>query len=758
MDADRPDTCKPDELFGRVIADVLRYRPAANIDLLRRAYAFARSQHGDSPRKSGELFIMHPLHVAQILAELEMDEVTLAAGLLHDVVEDCQVTKQQIASEFGAEVGFLVEGLTNLPMKGVDAGKPEDTARDEDEPVVAAAGERRRWREEVQRNALNIRKMLVATANDLRVIVIKLADRLHNMRTLDALPHHRQLRMANETLQIFAPLAHRLGIWQLKWQLEDLAFKYVEPEEFARVAELVAENRAQRQADVNQAISILQASLQEQAMQAEVRGRPKHLYSIYNKMKNQGLEFDQLFDLTALRVIVNTRQECYQALGIVSDIWRPLPGMFSDYITNAKSNMYQSLHIKVLGPKGAPLEVQIRTWEMHRVAEFGIAAHWQYKEGGKVNDKFERRLAALRNQLAQWQDDSRDHGDFLRNVTDDLFTAQIFVYSPKGDVIDLPAGSTPIDFAYRIHSEVGQHCVGARVNGRVVPLSSQLSNMDNVEIMTRSNAVPSRDWMAFVKTSHARVKIRSYFRRLNHAENVARGREMLQKEMANLTERDARAFGDEPRALLKDESLRAVARLFNTPNETELLASIGFGTISPQSVLNRLKPQADLQPRLQIGGRRSDDARLRITVGGDSADNVEIRRSRCCLPIPGDAVIGYVTRGRGLALHRRECSNASQYLQHEAERCTPVEYLGHENQVFQVVLRVDMGDRTGIIADIGFIFAELKTNITAINTQSHRNRTATLTLSIEVRDTDHLARIIDRLRLMHDVISISRSA
>ncbi|HZO89164.1 MAG TPA: bifunctional (p)ppGpp synthetase/guanosine-3',5'-bis(diphosphate) 3'-pyrophosphohydrolase [Chthonomonadaceae bacterium] len=751
-------TCDIAATMERVIARLAEYRPQADTDLVRRAFAFACERHEGQTRNSGEPYITHPVEVTEILADLEMDEQTLAAGLLHDVIEDCGVTVEELAREFGEDVAHLVESLSKLQIAGVDEGKKKHERPEDEEELSPAAVARRQKQAEMARNAANLRKIFVTMAKDLRVIIIKLADRLHNMRTLGALPPARQFRMATETLQIFAPLAHRLGIWQLKWQLEDLAFKYVDPEAYAQIAAMVARNRTERQAEVDEAIEILQAKLKEEGIDAQVRGRPKHLYSIYNKMKQQGLEFSELYDLTALRVIVHTRAECYHVLGIVSALWTPIPGMFSDYIAQSKSNMYQSLHIKVLGPKGTPLEVQIRTWEMHRTAEFGVAAHWQYKEGGKASDQFERRLSFLRQQMFDWQADSRDHNEFMRNITEDLFTDQVFVLTPKGDVIDLPAGSTPVDFAYRVHSDVGQHCVGAKVNTRLVPLSYQFKNGDVVEIITRPSANPSRDWLAFVKTSHAKSRIKSYFRKLHHAENVERGRDLLEKELTHQLERDAKAWGESPRDLIKDESLRLIAPLFNMPNETELLASIGYGTVAPLTVLNKLKPTpAPAEPGIQIGGKKADDRKLQIVASGLEADNVLFRRSRCCLPIPGDDVIGYVTRGRGMALHRRECPNAQHYLKTEADRCTAVEYVGNDGQVYQVYLIVECLDRTGLLADVGNIFAENKTNITAVKTQSHRDKTATLELALEVRNTDHLALIMQKLRSLSDILDIHRA-
>ena len=708
--ADTDPMQRANDTLDSIIGRLKEYRPQADADLVRRAFEFAEEKHRPQKRKNGEPYIIHPVEVTEILAELEMDEKTLAAGLLHDVVEDCEVSHEEIERLFGAEVGHLVDGVTKLQIRGVDEGK-DNVDAEEDEDISPATSERVKKQAEMAKNAANMRKLFVAMARDLRVIIIKLADRLHNMRTLSALSLSRQYRMAAETLHIFAPLAHRLGIWQLKWQLEDLAFKYVNPEGYTEVAAMVATNRAERQAEVDEAIKLLHTELHDHGIDAYVAGRPKHLYSIYNKMRQQGLEFSELYDLTALRVIVHTHKECYHALGILSSLWPPRPGMFSDYIAQSKGNMYQSLHVKVLGPKQTPLEVQIRTWEMHRTAEFGIAAHWQYKEGGKTSDQFERRLSFLRQQMFDWQAENRDPNDFLRNVTDDLFTDQVFVRTPKGDVIDLPAGSTAVDFAYRVHSDVGQHCVGAKVNTRLMPLSYPFKNGDVVEIITRPSASPSRDWLAFVKTSHARSRIKSYFKRLNHAENVEMGRSMLEKELATQLERDPKPWGEDPRSLLKDEPLRAIASHFNVPNETELLASVGYGTVPTIRVLNRLKPSAPaVEPGIQIGGKRSDENKLQI-AGDLDAKNVLFRRSRCCLPIPGDDVVGYVTRGTGMALHRRECTNLQQYLRTEPDRCTRVEYVGNDGQVYQVFLTIECLDRINLLADVGNMFGENKTNI-----------------------------------------------
>ncbi len=743
---------------------LLEYRPEADSELVWRAYRFAREKHKGQIRKSGEPYIVHPVEVCRILVELEMAEPVLAASLLHDVVEDCGVELSELHAEFGPEIERLVDGLTKLQIMGVDEGKEADEP-DSAEEVSPAVLARRKKQADTAKNAANLRKIFVAMAKDLRIIIIKLADRLHNMRTLSSLSPSRQLRMANETLQIFAPLAHRLGIWQLKWQLEDLAFKYAQPEAYAVVAQLVARNRGERQAEVDEAMDALKAMLAARGIEADVKGRPKHLYSIHNKMQQHQLEFNDLFDLTALRVIVHTRDECYRVLAEVGALWAPIPGMFSDYIAQSKGNLYQSLHTKVIGPSGRPLEVQIRTWEMHRTAEFGVAAHWQYKEGGRANNEFERRISFLQQQLFDWHVDSKDHNEFMRNVSEDLFADQVFVRTPGGDVIDLPAGSTPVDFAYRVHSKLGEHTVGARVNGRMVPLTYSFDpankvfkNGDVVEIITRPSAQPSRDWLAHVKTSHARSRIRSYFRRVNQAENVQRGREAMERELTHQVERDPKGWGENPTAFLKDEAIRGTAAHFNVGSEVELLAAIGYGTIAPITVLTRLKPPPPPpKDAISTSAGVADDRKLQIRAGSLDAKNLMFRRSLCCLPIPGDDAIGYITRGSGMALHRRTCKNAATFLRDELERCRPVEYVGNEGQVYKVVLRMETIDRTGLLADVSAVFGENKTNITAVKTNSHRNHTVTMEISIEVRNTDHLTMILDKVRGMPDVLEADRT-
>jgi len=590
----------------------------------------------------------------------------------------------------------------------------------------------------------------MAMARDLRVVIIKLADRLHNMRTLWAMPPDHQVRTALETEQVFAPLAHRVGIWQMKWELEDLVFRYAYPAEYERVAKLVAQTRADRQSEVDEAVRILKEAFAREGLpEAHITGRPKHLYSIYQKMQHQDLDFDDIYDLVAVRVIVHTRPQCYQALGIVSGVWTPIPTMYSDYISRSKTNLYQSIHVKVIGPHAKPVEIQIRTWDMHRTAEFGVAAHWAYKEhgdGAKAQEQFDKRMSWLRRELFEWPLDAPDSGTFLRQVAQNLFSDQVFVFTPKGDVMDLPAGATVVDFAYRIHSDVGDRAIGARVNGKFVPLAHSFKNGDVVEVITRANGAPGRDWLSLAKTAHARSKIKGYFRRVMLAENIERGRALLQRE--------AEKMGIE-RSALRDEALGPIAQTLNLPSETELYAALGYGSLGVVAVLNRLAPdRQEPERRPQASRGRSSDSHLRVTVG--SVDNIAFKRARCCQPIPDDKVLGYVTRSEGLALHRAECPNALHFLKVEAERIIAVEYSGMPGQVYNVFLRITTADRRGLLGDIGDVFAEHGVMITQMHTKSKRDHTATLDVEAEIRDLAHLAKLEAGLQRLPDVISVER--
>jgi len=755
-----------EESPAQMLIDKARvYHPNTDADLLRRAYAYAADKHAGQTRRSGEPYITHPLAVAEILTDLEMNDATLAAGLLHDVVEDCGVSRDELAKEFGDEIADLVDGVTKLKLADFEARVEGEPGARLDAPpaeIVPEAEEviaRKKRHGETSKSAANLRKILLAMAKDLRVMVIKLADRLHNMRTLSAMPEHRQPKVAQETLQIFAPLAHRLGIWQVKWQLEDLGFKYTRPDAYNDLKQKLDKTRAQREKDIQIATDLLKTRLAEEGIQAEFQGRPKHLYSIYNKMKSQGLDIDEIYDLIALRVIVPTVADCYHALGIAHQVWMPLPGRFDDYIAKTKSNGYQSLHTKVIGPTGEPLEIQIRTTEMHRTADFGIAAHWQYKEGGATGKKraagdkgFDKKMTLLRQQLFDWQSDSKEPGEFLRSVVGDLFTDQVFVFTPKGDVLDFPLGATPVDAAYRIHSDLGQHCAGAKVNGKIVPLTYQFKNGDIVEILSRTSASPSLDWLASAKTSHARTKIKGYFRKLRYSANVARGRELLQKELERLHL--------DWRVLLAPETLAKIADGLNHHSPDDLLAAIGYGDAAVGSVVTRLR---GLTPEAPHEATRSFDRMAgkpvnsgKLQVGGDLED-VAIVRAKCCQPVPGDDVAGYMTRGKGIALHRHGCANVAHYQQTEPERLIEIDWQPSDpTQRYSTDIKIELVDRIGLLEDIGKLFSEAKTFIQAIRTRSHPDHTAVMQISFDAINTDHIQSMIVRLQRLTDVMDIHR--
>jgi len=721
-----------------IIEKVKKYNPSADTSLLQRAYELAARVHEGQKRLSGEPYINHPLETAAILAELEMDIDSIAAALLHDVIEDASVGFDELAKEFGKEIAHLVDGVTKLKLADFEPREPESDQEG-----------RKRRHSEYSRSAENLRKIFLAVARDFRVMVIKLADRLHNMRTLSALPPERQLKVATETLQIYAPLAHRLGIWQIKWQLEDLAFKHLHPREYEDIAERVAKTRRDRESELNQAISVINGRFNREGVRAEIQGRPKHLYSIYQKMLKQEIDFGEIYDLTAIRIVVDTVADCYHALGVVHDQWMPIPERFYDYVAKPKSNMYQSLHTKLIGPGGDPLEIQIRTHDMHRTAEYGIAAHWQYKEGKTADGQYERKLAWLRQQLFDWQADAKDDIEFLRSVTEDLFTDQVFVFTPKGDVIDLPAGSTPVDFAYRIHSDLGNHCVGAKVNGRIVPLSHKFGNGDIVEIISRSSVAPSRDWLSFVKTSTARSRIKAYFRRLHYAESVTKGREMLEKEF----ERQ----GLDRHELLKPENLQKILESMNVQSEEDLFAAIGYGHTPALTVVHKLTAFQTPAEGLAITGRRhAGEARLGIVAGG--VDDMAIRRSRCCTPIPGDELIGYVTRGRGMTLHRKGCPNIAAYSKKEPDRLVEVEWRESNGERFQTGIRIEALDRVGLLNDISAMFSETKTNICSAKIRSFPNKTASFELTIEVDDLNHLTSLMNRIGSLSDIMEVRRTS
>jgi len=709
-----------EELLGRAAA----YNSESDRELLTRAYELSLHAHESQRRLTGEPYIVHPLAVAKLLTELEMDDATLAAALLHDVVEDTRHDLEEIRDQFGDEIALLVDGVTKLRRIQFDSGR--------------------------ERQAENLRRMLLAMAQDLRVILIKLADRLHNMKTLDPLPKERRLEVAQETLQILAPIAHRLGIWRFKWELEDLALLHLEPEKYQEIEQSVTRSRSERDAVLQKAITQLQERLGAMNVQAEIEGRAKHFYSIYQKMQRQAVDFDQILDLEAIRVIVNTETECYTALGVVHSLWLPLPDMFTDYVAKPKSNMYQSLHTKVIGPMGEPMEVQIRTWAMHRRAEYGVAAHWRYKEGRSGDLEADTKLSWLR-QLLDLHTDLRDPHEWLESLKLDLFKDQVFVFTPKGDVLDLPAESTPIDFAYRIHTEVGHSCVGAKVNGRMVPLNYVFRNGDVAEIITssRPDAKPSLDWLSFVASSPARSKIKSWYRRAQREESIERGRERLEEECTRL--------GIDAGKILTDKALSDVAPRLSYNSPEDVYAGIGYGDISAEAVLRKLRGEPP-KGRRKKRPSGTEQGTLRVAVSAGGVSDFLFRLSRCCAPVPGDAIVGFITRGRGVTVHRAECPNVAYYSRRESDRLVSLEWTLGSDVFFPVTVEVDALDRVGLTSDITSIISAQGTNILEAKVQTGgKPAMARLTLRLEVKSLDHLKDIMNRVSALSDVLRVERS-
>ncbi len=693
--------------------------------LVEKAYAFAYRAHTGQRRESGESFITHPLGVAMILAELGLDLTTIIAGLLHDVVEDTEVTLQEIQETFGEETAYLVDGVTKLSR--LDFSSKEE------------------------QQAETLRKMFIAMAEDIRVVLIKLADRTHNLRTLNYLNSRKQQEIARETMEIYAPLAHRLGIYKIKWELEDNSFRYMQPAEYYRLADKLAKKRREREHSINRLIEILQKRLEAVGLTAEIQGRPKHLYSIYHKMKEQDKDISEIYDLTAIRIIVDSVKDCYGALGTVHALWKPIPGRFKDFIAMPKPNMYQSLHTTVVVAENELVEVQIRTWEMHRTAEYGIAAHWRYKEKLTDEGEFDKKLAWLR-QLLEWQQDYRDARDFIENLKMDLFADEVFVFTPRGDVIDLPAGSIPLDFAYKIHTDIGNHCTGSRVNGRLVPLDHVLKTGDMVEIITAKHGSPSRDWLNMVKSAQAKNKIRGWFKRERRDENIEKGRETL--------ERENRRLDIELHLLLKSELVEEVAKKFNMLSLDDLYAAVGYGGITPQQVIGRLREEyrqrygAKEEPLPEVKPlRRLPGSAPGVIVEG--VDNLLVRIARCCNPVPGDSITGLVTRGRGVSIHRRDCPNLTPFLPSEG-RLLAAAWEAESDRSYQVAIEVQANDRTSLLADVMAAVSESRVQITAVNGRTEADHTAVIHLTIVVKDRLQLEKIMNRIKRVKDIYSVNR--
>ncbi|MEH7440460.1 bifunctional (p)ppGpp synthetase/guanosine-3',5'-bis(diphosphate) 3'-pyrophosphohydrolase [Neobacillus drentensis] len=718
----------------QVIDKTRNYLNEEHVALVRKAYEFAKHAHREQYRKSGEPYIIHPIQVAGILADLEMDPATVAAGFLHDVVEDTTVSLKDIEAAFNGEVAMLVDGVTKL-------GKIKYKSHEEQQ-------------------AENHRKMFVAMAQDIRVILIKLADRLHNMRTLKHLPLEKQRRISNETLEIFAPLAHRLGISKIKWELEDTALRYLNPQQYYRIVNLMKKKRAEREQYLEDVIDEVKNRMGEVSIKAELSGRPKHIYSIYRKMALQNKQFSEIYDLLAVRIVVNSIKDCYAVLGIIHTCWKPMPGRFKDYIAMPKPNMYQSLHTTVIGPKGDPLEVQIRTYEMHRIAEFGVAAHWAYKEGKAISDSstFEQKLTWFR-EILEFQNDTANAEEFMESLKIDLFSDMVFVFTPKGDVIELPSGSVPIDFAYRIHSEIGNKTIGAKVNGKMVTLDYRLKTGDIIEILTSKHSYgPSQDWLKLAQTSQAKNKIRAFFKKQRRDENVDKGKELVEKEIRNM-EFDIKE-------ILTPDNLKKVVEKFNFSNEEDMYAAVGYNGVTALQVANRLtekwRKKRDKEQSANIANAITDLKAFPSTKKRESGvrvqgiDNLLIRLSRCCNPVPGDEIVGFITKGRGVSVHRSDCTNIDS---NDAQsRLIPVEWESslNDRKEYNVDIEISGYDRRGLLNEVLQAVNETKTNISAVTGKSDRNKMATISMSIAIHNVSHLQKVVDRIKQIPDIYSVRR--
>ena len=729
------------EVVNYTIEDVMavakKNNRHADIKLIKRAYDFAKQKHGEQLRKSGEPYIIHPVQVAYILATLGLDASTISAALLHDVIEDTDVTLQDLSKEFSEEIAGMVDGVTKL-------GQLNYSSKEE---------------EQVE----NYRKMFLAMGKDIRVILIKLSDRLHNMRTLKYLSRDRQIANARETMDLYAPLANRLGVYSLKWELEDLSFKYLYPEEYRELVEGIDKKREERLKFIELIMDEIRAQLKKQKIEAEITGRAKHLYSIYRKMQRDNKSLDQIYDLFALRIIVNSVKDCYAALGVVHELYNPMPGRFKDYISVPKPNMYQSLHTTLIGPKGTPFEVQIRTWDMHRIAEYGIAAHWAYKEasflgGKKANVTVDQdKLSWLRETL-EWQKDMQDPQEFLNTLKTELFEDEVYVFTPKGKIQVLPRGATPIDFAYSIHEEIGNHMTGCKINSKMMPIVTTLKNGDIVEIITSEKSKgPSRDWLKFIKSSTAKTRIQQWFKKNERAENIEKGKDILEKEIKKI--------GIPYSELSKSEYVNAAIERYKFNGIDDMYASIGFGAITPNKIISKMleeyrktHKEDDVEEKIEELSKQKAVRRKTPDTGiiVKGIDNCLVKLSKCCNPVPGDEIVGYITKGRGVSVHRKDCKNVKELLSEE-NRMIDVSWYNDKPSAYNVDIEVFSNDRDGLLADIIAVIASQKTPLMAVTSKVSKERIVLTELTIEVQNIAQLNNTIKALRKVDSVYDVKRN-
>ena len=744
------DFTSPDELYQELVKSVMRYHPSTDLSMIEKAYQVAKAAHKDQVRKSGEPYIIHPLCVGIILADLELDKESIAAGLLHDVVEDTPMTTEDVAAEFGDEVALLVDGVTKLGQLSYSADKVDEQAE-------------------------NLRKMFLAMAKDIRVILIKLADRLHNMRTLKYMRPEKQKEKARETMDIYAPIAQRLGISKVKIELDDLALKYLQPEVYYDLVAQIADKKSVREKYVKSIVAEVKQHMENAHIEADVQGRVKHFFSIYKKMVNQDKTLDQIYDLFAVRILVDSVKDCYAALGVIHEMYKPIPGRFKDYIAMPKANMYQSLHTTLIGPKGQPFEIQIRTYEMHRTAEYGIAAHWKYKESGGSNEQniegknsAEAKLTWLR-QILEWQRDMSDNREFMSLLKSDLdlFSESVYCFTPGGDVKTLPNGSNTIDFAYSIHSAVGNKMIGARVNGKLVPIEYVIKNGDRIEIITSQNSRgPSRDWLNTVKSTQAKNKINQWFKTEFKEGNIVKGKELIAQY--------CKMKGIPQAQVVRSEYQEGVLRKYGFRDWDSVLAAVGHGGLKEGQVVNKMleqyekaKKKAVTDAKIMESVSEAKEQKIKISKSKSGIvvkgiDDVAVRFSKCCNPVPGDEIVGFVTRGRGVTIHRTDCVNMLHLAESERERLIDAEWQSGlkapAGEKYTTEIKIYGNNRTGLLVDISRTPTERNIDVTAMNVRTSKQSTATITISFDISSVEELNRIIDKLRQIESVLDIERSA